>query len=126
MIWIPFFLFLGALAAFSVENPSNLVLHFFGSPTCQDCMEIKERILFPAQKANADLLQLYIHDVESDSGYQLLMEMEETYGVTTSSAIELFFPDTFLTGNHDILSQANGLIDRYLTKLRKMKSVKGG
>lgn len=116
MTWMPFFLLLGALAAFSVENHSNLVLHFFGSPTCKDCMEIKERILFPAQKAHADIIQLHIHDVDTDSGFNLLMQMEETYGVTASAAIELYFPDTFLTGKDDIKALAGGLIGRHLSQ----------
>lgn len=86
----------------SVAN-NRLTLHFFGSPGCGECLTIKQSILFPAREAHPDIIDLHIHDVDSDSGFSLLMNMEKHYGVSTSTAIELFLPDTFLTGSKDIL-----------------------
>lgn len=91
----------------------KLVLHFFGSPTCGECLEIKHEILFPAAREHSEI-ELRVHDIDTDSGFNKLLAMEERYGVTQSSAIELFFPDTFLTGGPDILAHGRPLIAQYL------------
>jgi hypothetical protein len=90
----------------------RLVLNFFGSPTCGECLHIKQKILFPAQKEHPEI-DLRIYDVDSDSGFNLLMSMEERYKVPVSAAIELFFPDTFLTGAEDIKKHAPLLLQQY-------------
>ncbi len=94
---------------------NKLTLHFFGSPTCGECLDIKKSILFPARDAYPEKIDLRIHDINSDSGFNLLMDFEEHYGVTVSSAIELFFPDTFLTGSDDIHKHGKRLIEYYLS-----------
>jgi cytochrome c biogenesis protein CcdA len=101
------------------QAQEKLTLHFFGSPTCGECLDIKRTILFPAQKAHPDKIDLRIYDVDSDSGFNLLMKMEEAYGVKASAAIELFFPDTFLTGSQDIHKHGKRLIDYYLVHSEK-------
>jgi cytochrome c biogenesis protein CcdA len=53
-----------------------------------------------------------VHDITTDSGFERLMDMEATYDVPVSSAITLFFPDTFLTGEKDIEQYAPQLIAR--------------
>lgn len=85
---------------------------FFGSPTCKECMHIKQDILFPAKKKYPDM-ELAVHDITTDSGFNILLQMEENYKVPVSSAIELFFPDTFLTGADDIIAHAPRLIKQY-------------
>lgn len=98
----------------SSTGAERLVLNFFGSPTCGECFEIKNSILFPARDSNPDKIELRIYDVDSDSGFNLLLKMEDQYGVETSASIELFFPDTFLTGGEDILKYSRNLINNYL------------
>ena len=110
-------LLLTALAA-----DEKLTIHFFGSPGCGECLHIKESILFPAQKAHSDIIDLHVHDVETDSGFRFLMSMEDRHGVKTSAAIELFFPDTFLTGSEDILRYGKEIIDQYIENPGKWKS----
>jgi len=106
-------LVLSAGAAGEDDGDDGLVLEFFGSPTCGECLEIKRKILFPAARAHSEI-DLRIHDIDTDSGFNRLLAMEERYGVTQSAAIELFFPDTFLTGGPDIEAQAPRLIRHYL------------
>ena len=98
---------------------SRLPLIFFGSPTCGECLEIKQTILFPAQKANPDKIDLRIYNVDSDSGFNYLVETEKKYGVKTTASIELFFPDTFLTGEKDIHAHAGKMINYYLAHPEK-------
>ncbi|NLD99680.1 MAG: hypothetical protein GX640_07375 [Fibrobacter sp.] len=44
------------LVIFSLIIPTiandKLVLHFFGSPTCGECLEIKQTILYPFAKSS--------------------------------------------------------------------------
>jgi hypothetical protein len=102
-----------SLMALPCQPSERFELHFFGSPTCGECLHIKKSILFPAGKDHPEI-DLRIHDIGTDTGFNDLMRMEEDYGVAASSAIELFFPDTFLTGAQAILDNAPRLIQRYL------------
>ncbi|MBN1575218.1 MAG: hypothetical protein JW913_01605 [Chitinispirillaceae bacterium] len=97
----------------STASSDRLALDFFGTPTCGECLQIKQEILFPMQKKHPEI-NLRIHDIDTDSGYGLLISMEEAYNVPLSAAIELYFPDTFLTGAKDINAHALRLIMRYL------------
>jgi len=103
-----------ALIALPALASDRLILDFFGSPTCGECLHIKQHILLPAQKKHRHI-DLRIHDVGADSGFSLLMRMEDSYRVGASSSIELFFPDTFLTGAKDITTHAPRLIQWYLS-----------
>ncbi|MBN1756741.1 MAG: hypothetical protein JW863_00395 [Chitinispirillaceae bacterium] len=94
---------------------SDAVLHFFGSPTCKECMHIKKKILFPAEKKYRSL-ELHIHDITTENGFEQLMDMEDRFQVPTSSAITLFFPDTFLSGAHDINAYAPAMIKRCMKR----------
>lgn len=107
------FLFLCSTMSIAAESP-RLPLLFFGSPTCGECLDIKHTILFPAQEANPDKIDLRIYDVDSDSGLNYLLVTEKKYGVKSNASIELFFPDTFLIGEADIHAHARRLIDYYL------------
>ncbi|MFW6245015.1 MAG: hypothetical protein ACOC36_03920, partial [Fibrobacterota bacterium] len=98
----------------AIVGEQKLTLHFFGSPTCGECMEIKEEVLFPAHEKNENKLDLQIHDIDTEKGFDLLLKMEESYKVTQSSAIMLFFPDTFLSGANSIQQNAPGMISSYL------------
>lgn len=99
----------------------RLAIHFFGSPTCGECLKIKNEILFPARNRYHEI-DLRIHDVTLDSGFNLLMKMEEDYRVPASSSIELFFPDTFLTGEKDIHQHAPRLMQWYLSHPQRWRS----
>jgi cytochrome c biogenesis protein CcdA len=99
---------------FTVFGEQKLVLNFFGSPTCGECLEIKTNLLFPVQKKNPDIFQLNIYDVDTDSGYHRLAAMEKAYKVKTTSSIMLFLPDTFISDMADIMTVGAAYIDRYL------------
>jgi hypothetical protein len=102
------------LAQSNASGQKKLILHFFGSPTCGECLDIKEKILFPAVKNGNNTIDLRIYDVDSDSGFALMLKMEELHKTTSSASIELFFPDTFLIGSEDILLHGQEKIESYL------------
>jgi cytochrome c biogenesis protein CcdA len=92
------------------ETP-RLLLNFFGSPTCGECMEIKETILFPIEKEYDGKIDLRIYDVDTDTGFKMMTKLEVQFGVKTTASIELFFPDTFLIGDADIKKHARRMIE---------------
>ncbi|NLW30515.1 MAG: hypothetical protein GXY77_03560 [Fibrobacter sp.] len=104
----------------SIKNKADkLIIQFFGGATCGDCMEIKHSILFPAQKSNEEKIDLRIYDIDTDSGFNLLIKLEEDYNVKASAPITIFFPDTFLTGKEDIRKHGSRLIEYYLNNPQK-------
>ncbi|HLV31197.1 MAG TPA: hypothetical protein VKY57_06490 [Chitinispirillaceae bacterium] len=122
------FLLFSAFSASSRESSQNdsiknkadkLIIQFFGGATCGDCMEIKHSILFPAQKSNEEKIDLRIYDIDTDSGFNLLIKLEEDYNVKASAPITIFFPDTFLTGKEDIRKHGSRLIEYYLNNPQK-------
>ncbi|MBN1602634.1 MAG: hypothetical protein JW915_13580 [Chitinispirillaceae bacterium] len=96
------------------SNSHELIVHFFGSPTCGECIQIRNDILNPLSKKYPENLKVQIHDIDTEEGFQLLIDLEKQYKVLSSSAQTLFLPDTFLTGAEDILSLSGKMIEKYL------------
>ncbi len=100
-----------ALCALAAGAKSQkMVMHFFGSPTCGECLEIKETLLKPLANEHADKIELRIYDIESDTGLTNAIQFEKMYGVKKTLAQELFFADTFLTGFADIMRVGKPLL----------------
>lgn len=85
-------------------------IHFFGSSTCGQCIEIKEDLLRPLQEEHPQSLSIKTYDIDTDEGLSRLLQMEESYKVPYSSAQSLFLPDTFLLGYDDIMAHGRALI----------------
>ncbi|HON09226.1 MAG TPA: hypothetical protein PLE24_00035 [Chitinispirillaceae bacterium] len=98
------------LSTISSHSEEKLILQFFGSNTCGECLEIKEVLLFPAQKQFEDKLQINFYNTDIDSTINQLIRLEKIYGVKNSSAQMLFFPDTFLSGSDDIMKYGLSMI----------------
>jgi cytochrome c biogenesis protein CcdA len=115
------FLFL-TIAAFAADSPTHkLVLTFFGSPTCEECLEIKQTMLKPLEEKHSSTLLVRFRSIEDPNDFALLTRMETDYGVKESSPQELFFPDTVLLGYDDIMKKGPGLIEAYLAKPEKWR-----
>lgn len=95
-------------------SQDTLVVHFFGSSTCGECLEIKQAILFPLSQQYPGQLKVKTYDIDKEEGFSLLIHMEEEYGVIQSSPQTLFLPDTVLTGYENIMNSAYQLITEYL------------
>jgi cytochrome c biogenesis protein CcdA len=104
------------------STTSRLVLHFFGSPTCGECAEIKATLLNPLAQKDSGRIELRIHDLETDSGFQLAVAMEKQHAIKTALPQELFFADTFLLGYEQIMKNAEGLIEQYLAHPDRWKT----
>lgn len=111
-------LLLLTLATCAWSAPEKLVVSFFGSKTCGDCLEIKERLLKPLAQHHADVLEVRFHEFEDDSSLQLMLQLEKLFGVTKPSPQELFLPDTFLLGYEAIMADGETLIEHHLANPR--------
>ncbi len=94
----------------------KLVLTFFGSPTCEECLEIKEKLLKPLEAQHPSELKITIRNIEDAQDFTLLTRMENDYRVAASSPQELFFPDTVLVGYDVIMKDGRAMIESYLGK----------
>ena len=94
--------------------PDKLTIRFFGSSTCGECLEIREKLLLPLVQRHPDSLALEIYDVETDSGLRIVTSFEKAYGVKTTAAQELFFPDTVLIGYEAIMKNGRAFIEQRL------------
>jgi len=105
--------FVAALLA-DTDPAGKLVVHFFGSATCEECHEVETLLLQPLTEKYGDRLELKIHDLETDSGLQLATTMEKHFGVKKPSPQELFLPDTVLLGHDDIMKWGRLFIEQRL------------
>jgi cytochrome c biogenesis protein CcdA len=99
-------------AALGAEEKSGkqLTVDFFGSPSCGHCIEIKHGILEPIQEQYPEKLDVRIHNIDEEEGYQRMMQLEKLYEVPESSPQELFVADTFLVGYKAIMEHGEALI----------------
>jgi len=130
MSFIIKFLAVAAILAVSVKaqdaSGDLLELHFFGSGTCLECLEIKNTLLHPMGKEFADRLKInyYDTDVKDVDTWKLMISLEKQHciggdttvckQVKTPSSQELFFPDTVLLGYESIMTHGRAMIEEYL------------
>ena len=114
-------LLLATFLAVSANQPAppRLVLTFFGSPTCEECLEIKNTLLKPLEAQHESTLKIHFKNIEDEKDFTLLSAMEKGYKVSASSSQELFFPDTVLLGYDAIMKTGRALIENYLSHPRK-------
>lgn len=103
----------------AVHPPKALTLYFFGSPTCEECNEIKFSLLYPLMAEYESLLDVKSIDINSPSGNDSVHIFENHFKVVNTSPQELFFPDTFLTGFEDIMEYGEERIKSYLANSSK-------
>jgi len=87
---------------------------FFGSSTCGECLEIKEKLLEPLARRYGSRMELKTYNIDDEKDFRLLVSMEKTYNVTNSSPQTLFLPDTFLSGYDDIMKYGKARIEQAL------------
>jgi cytochrome c biogenesis protein CcdA len=97
-------------SADTASTTGRLSLKFFGSATCDECMRIKQELLWPLAAQYREGIDLQIYDTESDSGIRSLIALEKSYKMSTSASQVLFFSDTFLTGFDDIMKFGRDMI----------------
>ena len=99
--------------------PKKLVLTFFGSPTCEECVTIENMLLKPIEARAAPVLQIRYRNVDDDKDFSILTAMEKGYAVKSTAPQELFFPDTVLVGYEAIMKTGEKLIGYYVSHPEK-------
>jgi hypothetical protein len=114
-------LFLPFLFSFSAAQPApkKLVLTFFGSPTCEECLTIENTLLKPIETRYAPALQIHYRNVDDAKDFNVLTAMEKGYAVKSTAPQELFFPDTVLVGYEAIMKTGEKLIGYYVSHPEK-------
>ncbi len=74
-------LLLATFLAVSANQPAppRLVLTFFGSPTCEECLEIKNTLLKPLEAQHESTLKIHFKNIEDEKDFTLLSAMEKGY-----------------------------------------------
>ena len=111
-------------AGFSfAQTASTPKLHlvFFGSATCEECMQIKEQLLKPFLAQHSREMKIDFRDIETPADFNLANVFEKGYGVTHPAVQELYFPDTVLLGYDVIMKAGKPLIDYYLAHPEKWR-----
>lgn len=101
------------------SHDSKLVITFFGSPTCEECLTIKEKLLKPILIEHPSNLEIHFRSTEDPKDFVVMAAMEKGYNVTSPEAQELFFPDTVLLGYNTIMATGRALIEKYLASPQK-------
>ncbi len=118
------------LTLLSTAHPApaedHLVIHFFGSRTCAECLKIKETLLQPLAEEFPGVIDLRLHEIEEEDGLRLMLEMEKRYGVTEPAPQELFLPRDCLVGEADIMARGETLIREYLEDPGRWKPLEPG
>lgn len=96
------------------EAADRLVIDFFGSRTCLECLEIKADLLQPLAEEYPGVIDLRFHEIEEEEGLRLMLELERLHGVENPAPQELFLPRDSLIGVAAILQSAEELIREYL------------
>ncbi|HDL64589.1 MAG TPA: hypothetical protein ENH12_04285 [Proteobacteria bacterium] len=112
---ITFALLISTLPLSAIGQTDRLEIHFFGSRTCGECLEIKETILKPLALEFPESISLQLHEIEDPGSFQLMVGMEKLYGVSEPSPQELFLPGGYLAGADEIMDSGEALIREYLS-----------
>jgi len=104
-------------------DTKKLELHFFGSATCAECMQIKEGLLKPLAKKYPDDISLTIYNTDIDSVLSLMIKFEERYNTNSNAAQMLFLPDTFLAGFDEIMRDGNTMITSRINDKEKYSAI---
>ena len=99
-----------AATAKAEAGPGKLVVDFFGSRGCRECLEIKEEILLPLAREYPRRLDLRLHYLADKGSLELMDALEKRFFITESSPQELFLPDTYLLGASAIMESGEKII----------------
>ncbi|MDD5553982.1 MAG: hypothetical protein PHE18_08965, partial [Candidatus Omnitrophica bacterium] len=89
------------LAEGLAREPEELIV--FTSPTCKECMEIKEEVLPLVEKEFSGRIRVRTLDISQIENYKLLLELKERYASSAENILPVFyFKGRFLNGRGGI------------------------
>lgn len=99
-------------------------LLFFYSPSCNECLEVKDKFMPEAEAKLGDVLEVEYRDISIDENLRLLLGLEEKYKNKEGNKLPvLYFQGRFLRGKSNILKSFNSLISAGLRSAHQDKSL---
>lgn len=96
------------------KEDKKTTLLFFYSPGCRQCRQIKDVLLENLARRYPIIIKKY--DISAMKNYELLVRLEEDYGVTENAEMSLFVDGEYLLGRKAIARKAEGLLQRVLSQ----------
>lgn len=103
----------------SGKKTDKLVLHFFGSEKCQQCVELKDTILIPFNQVYEKKLEIKFYNTNENEYRLLYKKYLKAYELPDVFPQVLFFPDFYLIGYNDIKTYTQEYIEKYLEQPKK-------
>jgi len=96
----------------AVEPTLGVLL--FRSPDCPACQIVQDEVLAPLEAQYGEQLQVRLFNAAHPDDYEVLLQLEEQYGVRLRKVPALFIGDTYLEGEQAICEQLPGLLENCL------------
>ena len=97
-----------------------LPVMFFYSPGCHYCEEIKNKFLPEIRKKYAGKVEIKEYDISKKENYEVLVRLEEKYGVKQSAPMEIFVGDQYLLGRKEIKEKLESIILNATSRLSQI------
>lgn len=102
IILVIFFLAKSFLAFGQTDALDNSALAFFYSPSCKECLEIKNDFLPGLEKEFAGRLVIEYRDISDINNYKILLSLREKYGLKSRQVVPVFyFRERLIEGQGD-------------------------
>lgn len=85
-----------------IGQTGRLPVMFFYSPGCHSCEEIKNEFLPSIKKKYPETVEIREYNISKKENYELLVGLEEKYGVRKSAPMEIFVGNQYLIGRKEI------------------------
>ncbi|PIZ15828.1 hypothetical protein COY51_04105 [Candidatus Desantisbacteria bacterium CG_4_10_14_0_8_um_filter_39_17] len=109
-----------------VPSTGRFPVLFFYSSGCHYCEEIKNKFLPAIRRKYGGAIEIREYDISKKENYELLVELEEKYGVKQSAPMEVFAGNQPLLGRKEIKEKLELIIKTFTTPLLAVASKKGG
>lgn len=86
----------------------------FEAQDCDHCHAVKEQVLAPLAEEYGERVEIRFFDVGAIQNYEVMVRVEQEYGVSGLAIPELFIGDSVLVGEEEIRERLRSLVDECL------------
>lgn len=109
-------LLLGLVAQLPARADGVVRMFYFYSPECSHCQAVAEQVLPAIRERYGTRLEMRMFDAREPRNYEVLVRLEERYGIKEGGLPEAFIGDTVLIGERAMRDSLASTIDLYLAK----------
>ncbi len=89
-------------------------MYYFYDPYCSSCEEVQSEVIDPLQTQYGDKLVIDKRDMNDQANFELMLALEEAYGVASGGIPEVFIGKYALAGDVEIRAGLAARIEGYL------------